>query len=336
MSRGAAATSLGDEVKEAAESALLAGGSAVDAVVAAFLAGAGVSPEVLLAPVVALVAGPGVGGRAFDGRAAQPGSGAPRPRGYAADVEPPPAARVGAPRSLPMLAVLHSYHGRAQLRSLAGGGVDAATARGAVRRAQLLRAFAESGARVMQTGGLRAALLAAAGPIAGGALSQRDLDEARPVDVDAAVEVLERGRALRPPWPAPDARRAEIVVAADAWGVVAALAIAPSQETVPVPELELVASADAAPVRRGVTRLPPGTPIAAPAPIAVLVRDAADQAPLPGVFRLALGAPDAGELSLDALRRMAVAPMLDRAAVTGPWGSSVAVAWDGREPKGFG
>jgi gamma-glutamyltranspeptidase/glutathione hydrolase len=338
VSRGAAAASLGAEVGEAAQSVLDGGGGAVDAVLAGFLAAAGSTPGVLLSPAVMLVAGLGVGARAFDGRAAQPGLGAQRPRGYPDESELPPAAKVAAPRSLVMLALAHSYRGRTQLRTLARAGVASAESQGAQARAYLIRAFGDGGATVMRNVRLRAALLAAGGPIVGGALSPRDVEDARPAEADALVDQLGTAEALRAPWPCQPVRRAEVVVAADAYGVVAALACAPSEE-VPLPDVELAVGADAVPVRRGVQRVAPGTPLPSPAPIALLLRPLVGEgegASQSGTYRLALGASSLAAIELDALRRLAEAPLLDRAALESVASDVLGVAWDGREPKSIG
>ncbi|MGC4065984.1 MAG: hypothetical protein QM784_15310 [Polyangiaceae bacterium] len=67
---------------EAADECLLAGGSAVAAVLCGFFAAAGAYSGVLLGPLSLLVAGVGSGARAFDGRLRQPGLGTKRPRGF--------------------------------------------------------------------------------------------------------------------------------------------------------------------------------------------------------------------------------------------------------------
>ena len=59
--------------EEAAQHILAEAGTAADALIAGFFAAAGARPGVLFSPVQTLIAGPGVGARAFDGRARQPG-----------------------------------------------------------------------------------------------------------------------------------------------------------------------------------------------------------------------------------------------------------------------
>jgi len=108
---------------------------------------------------------------------------------------------------------------------------------------------------------------------------------ARPADADALVTELDGGSSeeagaadlpvtgLRPPWPVgAEARPAEAIVACDGRGVLAALAYAPADDGVPVPDLDLALGRDAVPVRRGVPRVAPGTLLPAAAPIAILLR----------------------------------------------------------------
>jgi hypothetical protein len=284
--RGAAATASDAMARAAAQAVVEAGASAVDAIIAGFLAASGADAGVLLAPAAALVAGTGVGARAFDGRAAQPGKGAPRPRGYVDPSAIPAAARFPVPRALAMLVLLHTYLGRAKLRELARHGVLAAEKQGAARRADLLRRIGESGVLALRAREVERALLGCGGPVAGGLLTTEDLEDTRPAEVDARAVVLDDGSTvLGVPWETGDAlRSSEGIVACDGRGIVAALAYAPAREGIAVDDLELVAGMDAVPVQRGVARVAPGTPLPAPAPIAVVARG--------GGFWAALALPD--------------------------------------------
>ncbi|AUX44054.1 hypothetical protein SOCE26_055140 [Sorangium cellulosum] len=276
MIRGAAATASDAAAASAARAALEASGSAIDAIVAGFFAAAGAQPDVLLAPAVALAAGVGVGARAFDGRAIQPGRGAPRPRGFVDGQSVPEAARVAVPRSLGMLVLLHGYLGRARLRELVRPGVVAAERAGAGARAGLLREVGSLGAVALRARDVERALLGVGGAVAGGTLTAEDIAEAVPAEVEAASTVLPEGAtALQAPWPVGgEARPADAIVACDGWGTIAALAYARTDDGIAVPELEIVLGRDAVPVRRGITRLAPGTPLPAAAPIAILQRSA--------------------------------------------------------------
>lgn len=317
MIRGTAAAASDPAAAEAARAVLAAGGSAADALIAGFLAAAGARPGVLLSPTVAIVAGVGVGARVFDGRAAQPGRGAARPRGFVDVASVPDAARVAVPRALGLLSLLHNYMGRARMRELARAGVAAAEQAGAKARAALIRQVGASGAAALQGRELTRALLAAGGGVAGGALTEDDLAEALPADAEAgALELGEASggagvvTALRPPWPiGAEARVAEAIVACDGRGMLAALACSPADDGIPLPELELSLGRDAVPVRRGVPRVSPGTPLPAAAPIAVLLR---------GRFAAAVGFDGLAAIDGDALRTVA-----GRLALESGWDASL-------------
>ncbi|AKT39834.1 hypothetical protein [Chondromyces crocatus] len=280
MIRGIAATASDGTAAEAAQNALTAGGSAADALIAGFLAAAGARPGVLLAPAIALVAGTGVGARVFDGRAAQPGLGAARPRGFVDAASVPHAARVAAPRTLGMLSLLHGYLGRTRMGELARNGILAATHAGATERAELIKQVGASGGATLQLRAVSRALLAAGGVIAGGTLTEDDLRENLPGSGDALTTELPGDpegsdpiTLVRSPFPAgAEARPAEIIVACDGRGMLAALAYAPARLGVIVAELEIELGHDAVPVRRGVPRTTPGTVLPMATPIAVLQR----------------------------------------------------------------
>jgi gamma-glutamyltranspeptidase/glutathione hydrolase len=286
-----------DAAGAAAQAVLDGGGGAVDAVIAGFLGAAGAHPGVLLAPAVALVAGFGSGGRVFDGRAAQPGRSAPRPRGFVDETSIPPAAHVAAPRSIAMLVLLSGYRGKATLGELCRAGVAAAEAKGDKARAGVLRRVGAAGVLALRAPEVASALLAVGGPVAGGTLTAADIEEAAPSQTDALVE--ERGISVfGVPFAPPEGEEdgdvgggdAEAVVACDGRGVIAALSFVPARNGIPVPGLELTLGRHAVPVRRGVTRLAPGTVLPAPAPIAVAVA--------PGGFAAAVGLP--GQRRIDA------------------------------------
>jgi hypothetical protein len=266
--RGIAAAATDAVARGAAEGTLASGGSAADAVIAAFFAAAGGEPSVLLGPAVALVLGGGAGARAFDGRSLQPGLGASRPRGLLPGEPMPAAARATVPRAIAMLSLLHMQRGRAKLRDLVRAGVEAAEEAGALDRARILRSVGDLGALTLRAAGTAETLVAAAGSVAGGTLTSSDLEEAMPSD-DPALAVEEGGVGVAmAPWDAPEhTRRVEVVVAVDAWGLAAGLVYAPVDVGVPIPELQLVLDGGGIPVLRGTARLRPGTALAMPAPL---------------------------------------------------------------------
>ena len=328
MIRGAKAAASQPSAAEAADAIVAAGASAVDAIIAGFFGAAGADPGVLFAPAIAVVAGFGAGARAFDGRAAQPGRGAPRPRGFVDEAAIPDGARVAVPRSLGMLALLHSYRGRATFRELARAGVTIAESAGAKQRASLLRHVGSSGLLALRSAEVSRALLAAGGPVAGGALTEDDLAEVAPTEADALAAPIAGGlTAFTSPFSAPDGvdRDAEIVVACDGRGVIAALAYAPARGGVPVPDLEVVVGRDAIPVRRGVTRLAPGTVLSMAAPIGIVMQSHG--------FAAAIGLPGRAALEVGGLAELVrgfteatLADLRDRAGGHG----AVGVVTDGK------
>jgi gamma-glutamyltranspeptidase/glutathione hydrolase len=299
---------------EAAQAALDAGGTAVDAIIAGFLGAAGAGPAVLFAPVVAVAAGVGLGARAFDGRLVQPGKGASRPRGYTNEAAIPPAARVAAPRSLALLALLHTYRGRLPMSELARAGIAVARQLGCARRAALLRRVATSGPGALRAADVERALVAVGGAVAGGTLTAEDLDGALPGDTAAAVLAAgEHAVAFGFPWPptCTVAADAEAIVACDAQGLVAALGYMPDRDGVAVDALEITLAKHADPVRRGVARTPPGTTLdTGSIPLVLLShgragaehRSASDAA---GSFWAAFALPGARSIGGEALAELA-------------------------------
>jgi hypothetical protein len=260
---------------DAAHQILGEAGTAADALIAGFLAAAAARSSVLFSPVQALLAGPGVGARAFDGRARQPGLGLPRPRGAIPGQLIPDSARVAVPASLGLLALLHAHDGKIEFQRLAAPAVEIAAEIGAEERGALLARIGRKGASALREPITARPLLAVAGRSEGGLLSERDLGEVRPGSrVPREIDMGDR-RALLVPWPAPDAshRTVEVIAAADAHGVLAVLAYSPDDEGIAVPELGLTLSGDASVVKRGIPRVAPGEPIPCPASIALASSD---------------------------------------------------------------
>ena len=273
------------EAEAAAQAALAAGGGSIDAMIAAFFASAGHDAGSLLGPVVALVAGVGMSPRWVDGRGLQPGLGIRRPRGLVDGQAVPDVAYAAVPRSIAALALLHAYGARLPLGALVRRGIALAEQQGALRRAATLDAIGHRGAGAARTADLQRAVLQCAGLAAGGLITEADLQHATPAEAPAQVVVLAADLALALPTDLPPkalsrgalgprsaGRRAQFAVAADGRGAVAAIAYCPDPDGPRVEELELRLARDAVPVRRGISRVTPGTPRASAAPIAVLSR----------------------------------------------------------------
>ncbi|HVY27506.1 MAG TPA: hypothetical protein VHB79_13200 [Polyangiaceae bacterium] len=260
-----------DPVCEAVAAEEIARGTtALDAVLAGYFAAAGAYPGVLLGPVTLLLGGTGTGDRAFDGRVRQPGKSAKRPRGTLPGEEPPKAARVGVPSSVPALAVAASYGATASLSRLVQPGVALALERGAERRAAVLNRVGEVGALAFSEPELSRALVRAFGAPNGGLVTPGDFAKPSDLDVAALRSQLDGGQALTAPWASDDAAafaRGATVSAVDVNGMFVAAAFDCQPEALYVEELELSAPMLAQPTLRGVPRVAPGTALPAPAPI---------------------------------------------------------------------
>jgi gamma-glutamyltranspeptidase/glutathione hydrolase len=252
-----------------AATALLAKGNAVDAVVAGVFAAAASSPGVLLGHVQLLLGGAGLGLRAVDGRVRQPGKGAPRPRGFTADQTVPLSARVGVPLLPAALAAAHASAGAATLAQVMAPAVALAPVDG---RRELLRRIARHGASAMAEEAIASELVAVAGRVAGGLLTRDDLHGALPAIVAAAEQTSAVGarRVVRVPWEGGLASsKVHVVAACDHRGLLAIACYERHEDGVAVDALALVAPLVASPVLRGETRVRPGAPIDAPAPMAM-------------------------------------------------------------------
>jgi gamma-glutamyltranspeptidase/glutathione hydrolase len=271
--------------------AVLARGNAVDAVVASVFAAAGLYASVLFGPVQLLIGGAGAGLRAVDGRTLQPGLGNPRPRGFLRSQPVPPAARVAVP-ALPaaLLAAVTTY-GRLSVAAVLAPGVELARSRSPLR-ADLLVRIAQRGPAALAEARVADELTAAAGRLAGGILSQRDLADLRPTVAGAAAHAAGVGRdVMTVPWgagavceadaPSPSGVDTRVVVAVDRNGLVAVACYEVPREGLSLDAFDVVAPFTAAPVLRGEPRVKPGVPRPAAAPIAL--------AQLSGVVELAVG-----------------------------------------------
>jgi hypothetical protein len=282
-------------VAQAARDAM-ARGNAVDAVVTAVLVAAAEAPGVFLGPVQLLVGGAGAGLQAFDGRVRQPGLGIPRPRGVQAGEAVPAPARIGVPALPAALAAVLAALGGTTLRRAAGPAIERARTL-SPERAAVLEMFARRGAAAMGDDAVAGELASVAGRAAGGTLTQDDLTAVRPGVVTCDERSLVPSGILRVPWrdAAPCGTATQVVAAADGRGLVAIACYEVPGDGVSIPTLGLLAPPFASPVKRGETRVRPGEPCPASAPVALRTRR--------GIVDVAIGVAEAedGEAALGVL-----------------------------------
>ncbi len=246
---------------------------AIEAVVGAAIVAAARDASVFFGPLQILVGGSGTGLFAIDGRVRQPGLGVVRPRGFKEEDEIPPAAYVGVPAFAGAVFAALALTGKDVTLSVFSPGIGAAKAH-STARSELLNRIARKGAGALADGEIAGELVAAAGRVAGGLLTQEDLASTRP-DV-GRCQIIEEGkrRIAIAPWNAPESRTAattnvHVIVAADARGQVAAACYETSSDAIALGAFDLAAPRCASPVLRGQERARPGDPIAAFAPLAI-------------------------------------------------------------------
>jgi gamma-glutamyltranspeptidase/glutathione hydrolase len=224
-----------------------------------------------------LAAGAGLGARAFDGRCRQPGLGTRRPRGFRDEEEIPDAARVAVPASLTAVVVALAYDEQAKVSRLVRSGIRRARDSGAEARADILERVRAVGAGAVSEAAFTRPLLHVAGESAGGVLTSTDLRSITDVDAAAVTHENGEGRWVVAPWAfddGPDRVPESLgiglaICAIDVRGLFAALSYRRVMSGITVEELEVEAPPLAIPVLRGVTRVSPGSPLPAPAPVAI-------------------------------------------------------------------
>lgn len=263
---------------EAASELLRSGGSALAAVLAGFFAAAGADPAVLLSPVTILVAGIGMAPRAFDGRARQPGLGAKRPRGFLPHERIPDAARIAIAPGVHAAMVAHAFSPTQTLSPVIKAGISAAARAGAPRRVALLERIRQVGSHALTETPFSHAVLRVAGPAQKGLLAPPDLAPPRQLEVPPLRRRCGAAWSLTPPWAESAAELrsesgAEFALGAiDRHATLAAVHYRRSRGLF-VDELELILPFLAEPVRRGVSRVKPGTPLPSRAALELIVDD---------------------------------------------------------------
>jgi gamma-glutamyltranspeptidase/glutathione hydrolase len=300
--------------EEAAIAQLGQGGSAVGAVLAGFFAAAGGYSGVLLSPLTILIAGIGTGGRAFDGRLRQPGLGTKRPRGFLPDESIPSAARIAVPGSVAAAAVANAYDGAKSLGSLVKHGILRAERAGADGRAEVLGRVRSLGQVAFSEQSFSRPFLRLAGPSEGGLVTPSDLTNITDIDHAANIRNIAGSDFLEPPWSdgtageplPPELGIGAAVCAVDVRGVFAAAAYFRPSDGVEIEDLALLAPYVAIPTQRGVPRQAPGSPLPAPAPIAVRCNEAGvpiEVCAEPGARGLDFGKPSRLSITRDPVSR---------------------------------
>jgi len=303
--------------EEAAVAQLGQGGSAVGAVLAGYFAAAGGYSGVLLSPLTILVAGIGAGGRAFDGRLRQPGLGTKRPRGFLADEPIPSAARIAVPGSVAAAAVANAYDGAKSLGSLVKHGILRAERAGADGRAEVLGRVRSLGQTAFAEQAFSRPFLRLAGPSEGGLVTPSDLTNVTDIDHAATTRNAAGSDFLEAPWADSSASEplpaelgiGAVVCAVDVRGVFAAAAYFRPSDGLEIDDLALLAPFVAVPTQRGVPRQTPGSPLPAPAPIAVRCNEAGvpiEVCAEPGARALSFGSPPRLSIARDPISREVV------------------------------
>jgi hypothetical protein len=275
-----AAVSASDTHVLGAARAALARGHAIDAVVTGIFVAAAEAPGVLFGPVQILVGGTGTGLLAVDGRVQQPGRGLPRPRGFLESEEIPDAARVGAPVLVAALSTALASFGSLTLARVLGPAVELAREI-SKPRGLLLARIAERGPRALTEARVAEELVAIAGRGRGGLLSERDLEELRPVVTRAMTTEVGSAAIVTVPFGAEEVRaggsgggplettNTRVIAAADARGQMAVACYEALEEGILIEPLDVVLPLLATPVLRGRTRVRPGIACPSAAPIAL-------------------------------------------------------------------
>jgi hypothetical protein len=208
--------------------------------------------------------------RRLDGRVLEPGNLAKRPRGFV-DGEPvPSAAYVAAPRLFTAVGTALTLAGRSTYASASAPAI--ATCPDDARRA-LLEAFAALGPALFQKRAIADELRAALGAAAGGMLVDEDFAVGAPSFEDLPVFPDERlaPSALGPL--AAEESRVEWLAARDANGLLAMASFERAPHGHEVHALGLVCPRVAVPVRRGVKRVDPTTPLGVLPPVRAIVHE---------------------------------------------------------------
>lgn len=279
MSRRVGACSNDPVADEIASQALVDGATALGACLSGFFASAAINDGVLLSPLTILVGGVGVGGRAFDGRWRQPGSGVKRPRGFTEADTIPRAARVAVPCGIAAAAIACAYQTGTSMSSVVRPALALAKKAGVDGRRLALERIRQQGGHALKDPLFARPLLLLGGPSEGGVMSVEDLAPRSDLDVALVSREAEGATYHEASW-TDQAVAAEalsltrVVIAVDVNGGFAGVAYQVI-EGPPLEGLQVIAPIGATPVMRGVTRLRPGSALPMAVPLALIAHGSA-------------------------------------------------------------
>lgn len=257
------------DVRDAVHAAL-GRGNAVDAVCTGLLVACARDASVAFGSVSLLVAGFGMTPRRLDGRALQPGNLAKRPRGFRESEAVPSAAYVANPRLFAAIGTALTLAGRGTYAATTAPALAACSDDG---RRHLLEAFAALGPALFQKRAIAEELRASVGPSEGGSLHDDDFTLLAPSFVDLPSSPAD---AFAAPSLAPSAFEdgaVEWIGARDATGLMCFASFERTKEGHAIPALGLVAPRVALPVRRGVQRVDPTSPLGLLPPVRAVFSD---------------------------------------------------------------
>lgn len=282
-SRAASAT--WSRARDVAEARLASSCTAVEAMLAGYYALACSTSWGLFAGVTFVVAGGGVSLTFVDGRPRQPGRGVDRPKRWDG-LDAPPASRAAVPGSVAAAAAVSALFG-VTLPKGTSAGAEIARELGEKERAKLVGRIGSLGVRALTDRAFVHVLGATILPNEGHPLSAADFEEP-PVDV--AKSGVVDGVFAKAPW-ADDAAKAlgigattHAILTVDRRGTLAAAVIESPEGELPLADGSASLPLAAEPLRKGIPRLRPGTPLPIGAPVRVhLEGGRADQIVLVGL-----------------------------------------------------
>ncbi len=268
-SRAAAAT--WGRAQEIAEARLKDSASAVEAMLAGYFALACSTSWGLFAGVTFVVGGGGARLCFVDGRPRQAGRAGSRVKRREGPEDAPLAARAAVPGSVAAAAAVSALFG-VTLPKVTRAGAEIARDLGVKERVRLVSAIGTLGVRALVDRAFTEALLATVPPNEGHPLSPDDFDAPA---VDIVARGVVEGSFVRAPW-ADDSARAlgvgrvvHAVLVVDRRGTLAAAVLESPEAELALADGSASLPVAGEPLRKGIPRLRPGSPLPIAAPVRV-------------------------------------------------------------------